>query len=153
MRGLILLIVFAPAAVTSNPDNVARLTWITGCWAAAEGEIGSGEMWTTTTGGVLLGINKTVKAGKTRSYEFMQIRELEPGRIAFIAKPSGQAETTFIAIEVTDTGVVFENKAHDFPQRVIYRSIKGGLLGRIEGTMDGVFKAIDYPMMRRECPL
>ena len=48
--------------------------------------------------------------------------------------------------------VIFENKEHDFPQRIIYRlDSDGDLLGRIEGILDGMDRAADFPMTRTKC--
>jgi hypothetical protein len=60
------------------------------------------------------------RQGRAVAYEFRQIRE-DGGRIAFIAKPSGQPEASFALLKSGSREVVFENAAHDFPQRVMYR--------------------------------
>ena len=48
---------------------------------------------------------------------------------------------------------MFENAAHDFPQRVGYR-VAGGdsLLAWIEGTRDGQVRRIEFPYRRVACP-
>jgi hypothetical protein len=103
-------------------------------------------------GGTLLGMSRTVAKGRTVAHEFMQIREHEPGRLAFIANPSGQAQATFPAKSVGEREIVFENPMHDFPQRVIYRLDEAGILrARIEGTIDGKPRAEDFPMRRVRC--
>ena len=82
----------------------------------------------------------------------MQIRETAPGKLAFIAMPSGQATATFALLQVSDTHVVFENLAHDFPHRVIYRRDGDAKLdARIEGVIKGKPKAVDFPMQRSSC--
>ena len=102
-------------------------------------------------GGTMLGMSRTVTGGITSEFEHMRIRE-EDGRLIFTAKPSGQAEGSFGAIEVTDSSVVFEDKAHDFPQRIIYRrQADGSLLARIEGERGGELRGIDFPMKRADC--
>jgi hypothetical protein len=70
----------------------------------------------------------------------------------FIALPSGQKETTFVASSVTADSVTFENPQHDFPQKVIYRlQPEGRLVARIEGTRDGKVRGVDFPMKRVSC--
>jgi hypothetical protein len=146
----------APAARADN-DALARLAWLAGCWANEGGEAGSGEQWMAPAGGTLLGIGRTVKSGKTVTYEFMQIRETEPGKLVFIARPSGQAEGSFAAIRQDDVEIVFENPKHDFPQRIVYRhenpEVPRGdaLRAYIEGHYRGVFKRIEFPMRRTAC--
>jgi len=55
-------------------------------------------------------------------------------------------------VSVNDREVIFENPDHDFPQRIIYRLLSDeDLLGRIEGTINGKARAVDFPMKRTEC--
>lgn len=100
----------------------------------------------------MLGLSRTVKGGKTVAHEFMQIRETAPGKLAYIAMPSGQATTTFALVQASANHAVFEDPAHDFPQRVIYRRDGDTILNaRIEGTLNGKAKGIDFPMQRTSC--
>ena len=141
-----------PTTVHANADPAAALAWLAGCWASEGGEPGSGEQWMSPAGGTLLGTSRTVAKGRTVAHEFMQIREHEPGRLAFIANPSGQAQATFPVKSLGEQAVVFENPTHDFPQRVIYRLDEAGVLrARIEGTIDGKPRAEDFPMRRVRC--
>lgn len=134
-------------------ETAAQFGWLQGCWQATNGEMGSGETWTSASGGALLGVSRTVKGGRAVAHEFLQIRETEPGKLAYIALPSGQQQPTIFAIaHASDTRVVFENLAHDFPQRIIYRREGSRLLfARIEGTVKGRLKGTDFPMERVAC--
>jgi hypothetical protein len=133
-------------------NTIATLVWLAGCWAAEGAEAGSGEHWMPPAGGTLIGISRRVKGGRTVAWELMQIRETADGRLQFVALPSGQRETTFTALQVSDTEAVFENPAHDFPQRVIYRRVgKDRLAARIEGQRQGVARAMEFPLRRTAC--
>ena len=134
-------------------DPVARLAWLQGCWSAADSsEPGSGEQWMAAAGGTVLGTSRTIKGGKTVAYEFIQIREVEPGKLAYIVQPSGRPETTFKLLRQTDGEFVFENLEHDFPQRIIYKRESDRLLhARIEGITRGTLKGIDFPLKRISC--
>ena len=141
-----------PSVAAADADPAAALAWLAGCWASEGGEPGSGEQWMSPAGGTLLGVSRTVAKGRTIAHEFMQIREVEPGRLAFIANPSGQAQATFPVKSVGERAVVFENPAHDFPQRVMYRLDGAGLLrARIEGVIAGKPRTEDFPMRRVRC--
>ena len=132
--------------------EIDQLAWVSGCWAAQNAEEGSIEYWSSPAGGMMLGASKTVKGGKTVAYEFIQIRVLDNGRLAYVAKPSGQTEATFPLVSLTTNEFAFENPEHDFPQRISYRLVKPGeLLARIEGTRNGKARAIDYPMKKVPC--
>ena len=138
----------APLASAASLD---QLQWLQGCWAAEGAQAGSVEQWMGPAGGSMLGASRTVKGGKTVAFEFMQMRESEPGKIVFIAQPSGVAPTTFALLREADGEFVFENAAHDFPQRVIYKRDGAMLRARIEGMVKGKPKAIDFPMQRIGC--
>lgn len=74
------------------------------------------------------------------------------GKLVFIALPSGQKETTFVASAVGKDSVTFENPQHDFPQKVLYRlQSSDRLVARIEGTRGGTLRGVDFPMKRVAC--
>ncbi len=140
------------AIVPASASPLDKLAWLQGCWVVAGAEPGSGEQWTSTQGGSLLGMSRTVKAGKTVEFEFMQIREVASGQLAFIAQPSGKPPTTFPFLRQDGNAVVFENKGHDFPQRVMYRSDGAqAMMARIEGISKGKLTGMDFPMKRVSC--
>ncbi|MCH8894629.1 MAG: hypothetical protein IH927_00030 [Proteobacteria bacterium] len=139
-------------ASAQEPASVEDLAWLAGCWASVGGEAGSGEQWTVPAGKTLLGVSRTVRNSKTVAYEFLRIRETEAGEIEYIAKPSGQSEASFLMVRLSEREVVFENPAHDFPQRIIYRLEAGGnLVARIEGEVKGEVRTVDFPMKRVDC--
>lgn len=142
-------------AHASLPDDLgAKLGFLQGCWATEGAEAGSVEQWTSAVGGVMLGMSRTVKGGKVRAFEFMQLREDEPGKLTFVAQPSGAAPTTFALLRQSETEYVFENLAHDFPQRIMYRRQgENTASARIEGKSKGTLKGIDFPMKRVSCEL
>lgn len=138
--------------VGAAAGGVEALGWLAGCWASEGGEAGSGEQWTTPAGGTMLGVSRTVRAGRTVATEFVEIRETDGGELLYIATPSGQQRAVFKAIRSTASEVVFENPEHDFPQRILYRlGTDDRLLGRIEGELDGRARAVDFPMIRIPC--
>jgi hypothetical protein len=88
--------------------------------------------------------------GKTSEYEFLQIRDVPTG-LAYIAKPSNQPEATFMATTKAANEIVFENPAHDFPQRIRYRLDGTTLHARIEGTMNGKARGVDFTYTKTNC--
>lgn len=148
LAGTIATLLTTSAIAQAPPATVDRVGWISGCWSRAHPDGLTEEHWMAPSGGTMLGMSRTVRNGKTTEYEFVQIREVE-GSLAYIAKPSGQAEATFTLETLTAREVVFENAAHDFPQRVIYRQNgDGGVTARIEGTMNGKARGVDFPYAR-----
>jgi hypothetical protein len=144
MRAALLLLPLAAGAA----DLPAFLT---GCWAGTSGAITFEEVWTRPAGGSLMGISRTFKGQRIIESEFMRV-DLRGGELVFTPRiGTRQAPVEFRMKSQTDTEVVFENAAHDFPQRVIYRAGAGGLTGRIEGTTKGRFRFQDFPMKPVDC--
>ena len=146
-----LLFLWMVLLVQDASRRVDDLAWMAGCWRLQAGNRIIDEIWMPPNGGLMLGMSRTVVAGEASAHELMQIRERQ-GRVVFIAAPAGQPETEFPLVSLSSQQAVFENKAHDFPQRVIYRATADGLLGRIEGTQRGTERGIDFPMRRVRCP-
>ncbi len=129
-----------------------HLAWLAGCWKSPVGEPGTVEQWTPLAGGTMLGLSRTVDGGTTVMYEFMRIARDDSGRLSFFAQPRGVAPAVFPAIRTTPTEVVFENAAHDFPQRIVYRfEAPATLRAHIEGTIDGKSRREDFHFVRGSC--
>ena len=151
-RGLAFVIAFSGVSACANGGTIDDFAWLKGCWASEGKDRQTTEHWLKPAGQTMLGLSRTIAGDKTIEFEFMQIRQEDGGDIFFIAQPSGQKETRFKLIKASNREAVFENPTHDFPQRVIYRSERDGiLLGRIEGTDKGKEKAVDFPMKRTSC--
>ena len=67
--------------------------------------------------------------------------------------PNGrQPATDFTLTKIEETALTFENPAHDFPQRDIYRKVRNdSLRARIEGTQNGRPRGSDFPYARVAC--
>jgi len=141
----IFAIALAPLDASQPPQGtVAQLGWIAGCWTRTLPDGVNEEHWMKPAGGSMLGMSRTVRGNRTTEFEFLRIANVN-GALAYIAKPSGQAEATFPVTTLTEHEVVFENPMHDFPQRVIYRrNDDGSVTARIEGMMDGQLRGMDF---------
>ena len=135
------------------PDTVDKLAWLAGCWLVDGAEPGSGELWSTAAGGTLFGTSRTVMGGKTTSFEFVQIRITEPGQLAYIVQPSGQAPVVFNLLRQDKPNeFIFANLDNDFPSRIIYRHDSERILhASITGTLKGKLTTIAFPMTRGRC--
>lgn len=133
---------------------VDRLAWLAGCW---EGTLSSGatyeEAWLAPRGGIMVGMARMTRDGRSLSYEFMRIAPGDGDALVFHAQPSGRTATPFRSTELTASSVTFENPDHDFPQRVRYRFMPPDELhARIEGVRNGQAGALDFPLRRVGCP-
>lgn len=138
--------------VPARPEaGIEQLAWMAGCWNRVAGERRIDEQWMKPLGGSMLGMSRTVNAGRTVEWEFLAIRQ-EGTELVFVARPSGQPEATFKMTAISADEVRFENPAHDFPQRIIYKRVADGSLhARVEGTLKGQARGVDFPMTRGGC--
>lgn len=145
---VLLAAVTGPAPVspqtTPTASRLEKLGWLAGSWALDSAGTRSEEHWTAPRGGLMVGMNRLVIGGRARAFEFLRIRE-QGDTIAYLASPGGRAATAFPLKELGERRVVFENLAHDFPQRVIYwLADDGRLRARVEGMMKGRLASEEY---------
>src|SRR5687768_6434924 len=143
-------LIISSVAASSQAARIDQLSWMAGCWRMESGNRIIDEMWMAPAGGAMLGTGRTVVNGRAVAHEFMQVRE-EDRDVVFVARPSGQAEATFMLTKSGAREVVFANPAHDFPQRVIYRMRGDMLVGRVEGSENGKERSTEFPMRRVAC--
>jgi hypothetical protein len=127
----------ALACTPLHAQELAATAFLAGSWGEKKENIETDEMWLAPKGGMMLGVNRTVLTGKKSAFEFMRIEDRE-GRPVYLASPEGKPPVEFKATESSATRLVFENPAHDYPQRVIYwREGPDVLMARIEGRVGG----------------
>ena len=101
----------------------------------------------------MLGASRTVRDGRTVAHEFVRIGPAGDGVLTYHAHPSGQAPAAFRLARLEPRLAVFENAAHDFPQRIGYRRLADDtLLAWIEGEQRGTPRRLEFPMRRTPCP-
>ncbi len=144
----------AAASFIMAPARIEALQWLGGCWKRTTPRRVVEEQWMAPGAGLMLGMGRTTNAAGDTLSEYEQTRIEQRGdRLAFTASPSGQATDSFTSIELTDSLVVFENKEHDFPQRIGYRLLPDGNLSAwVEGVRAGKLHRNDFPYRRVPCP-
>ena len=146
--------VSAPVVVPQEnpPVTIDRVAWLQGCWESVSPQRTVEEQWMAPRGHSMIGVGRTVRGDQLVEYEFIVLREQE-GQLAYQAHPSGQPSAKFLSRTVSDTEVLFENPAHDFPQRVGYRRDgPDALLAWIEGTRNGQPRRVEFSYRRVACP-
>lgn len=128
----------AQSPATPSPlmlHTISELGWMSGDWETAPGGRAQiEEHWTRPAGGSMLGISRTVIGIRTLEFEYLRLEQRSDG-IYYIAHPKARCPgTDFKLTSVTASEAVFENPAHDFPKRIIYRkTAAGGLFASIDG--------------------
>ena len=125
------------ALVAANTRDISSLAWLSGAWSqkGAEGRWAE-EYWTPPRGHIMIGAGLSGRTGTTRSFEHMRIVADSEGRIAFYGMPGGAPAVAFPLVKQEAKLVVFENPAHDFPQRISYR-LDGKQLVATVSKIDG----------------
>ena len=139
-------------ANSSLAAEVTELEWMSGCWSLEGGEAGSGEMWTRPMGNMLFGIGHITGDGVVNFYEYMRIEKRASGELYLVAQPSNQSGGEFKMTEMEQRRVVFENPAHDFPQRITYWIESEGIMkAKVEAQEAGVFQGFELTLLQQEC--
>lgn len=148
---LLTLAAFGVTGMAQTKPSLDDLSWLSGCWEGRQRDDVIEEIWSKPSGRSMLGLGRTVKNGQTVSFEFMQIRE-ENGTLVFLPQPQGGTRVSFPLKDLFGGKPTFENKEHDFPQRVIYeRKGPGLLLASIEGTYKGKQEREEFQMKKVSC--
>lgn len=127
-------------------EHAPKLAWIVGTWERVDGEKTTVEHWLPHAGTTMMGVSHTYGPDRTYFFEFMRIAT-HRGKIAYIVQPGGGGPVLFRAMKVTEDEAVFENPAHDHPQRIRYVKTDKGMTATIS-QMDGS-KATDFVFTRR----
>jgi hypothetical protein len=148
------LAIFSISALSQvSSPRLSDLDWLAGCWEMNSEKKGMqiSEMWMRPAGDAMIGVGRTLKAGKLVDFEFLRIIETASG-LAYVSRPSGNKEDTQFPLKTfAANAVVFENPTHDFPQRILYKRSGNKMTARIEGTRDGKTQGIDFPYTRASC--
>ena len=145
------LLLFTAATLASAQSDVTQLTWLAGCWEMRPAPgLSIEEQWTKPAGNTLLGMGRTIKAGRTVFTEFLRI-SVENGKLTYTARIGTKGVTEFPLLKMTADEIVFENPTHDFPQRIVYRRNGANITARIEGMDKGKERHEDFPYTRAKC--
>jgi len=144
---LTLTVLLLATKASGQTQDLSQLAWIAGTWAGTQGQIEMEEHWTPPKGNVMLGLHRDVAGTRTVSFEFLRI-EKTPEGIVYFAQPQGRPPTPFRLVESSQTRAVFENKSHDFPQRILYWIERDILHARIEGEQNGKQRAMEWSWKR-----
>lgn len=141
------VLLFSVASWAEAP-KVDALNWMTGGWVEETPKGKVAETWLGPGNGLMVAVNLTNFTNGRKSFEFLRIAETPEG-FSYFASPGGQSPPTeFKLKEMSGQRVVFENAAHDFPQRVLYWREGDALHAKIEGTIQGKERSQQWKFAR-----
>lgn len=140
-------------AEKDKPTKLESINWILGYWEMSSPDGTVTESWIRTNDTSYSGVGKFLdSAGKMLTTEEIQI-VLRNDELWYIPSVSNQNEgqpVSFKEASFSDTMVVFENKEHNFPQRIVYvKKSDSSVLAYIEGDVNGEHMRIDYPYLKQ----
>ncbi|MEO7744273.1 MAG: DUF6265 family protein [Usitatibacter sp.] len=141
------LLLLSTTAFSQAPAKVESLGWMSGTWVNESSRGKVAESWLGPGNGVMVAANLSTFAGGRKSFEFLRIAETPEG-FSYFASPGGRAPVEFKLKEAGAQRVVFENAAHDFPQRILYWREGEALVARIEGTIKGEARQQEWKFSR-----
>jgi len=141
MKNIILVLLFA-ASIFAQDESILKL--FAGKWKMDVANTEIFEEWTVVNDDELIGKSYSVENGTETIIETLYLKKFGE-QWAYIAIPSEQSITLFALTVYTPKKLIFENKEHDFPQRISYEFHKGGkMTAAIEGLVDADMKRKEF---------
>ena len=144
----ILLLLMIASCQSNRPEHHKFLNKIIGEWQLEDKPVI--EKWIEKDGNYSAKVIVT-SGGDKMITEEIRIIENEDGVFyeAHVADQNEGGAVLFELISLKEDKIIFENKAHDFPQRITYYLIDTNeLIATIEGKIDGGSKLIDFKYSR-----
>jgi hypothetical protein len=153
---LFLVILWAGIAFPVEGENdLQELHWLVGQWKGQVGKNTYYESWKPTNHGTLEGRASMMNAqGKTTFTEVLRIDKIG-SHVVYIAAVKRNDPVLFTLTENSDENNkpiwVFENKEHDFPQRISYtRKARDSMVARVEGVYKGKKEQQEFQLIKEK---
>lgn len=161
MKNLILLMFAAILVSCANNEKPAEtkadlkdFSWLLGKWANKDSSQMYVEFWEQSNDSTYKGNSYMLGNGDTLFSEKLSL-ELRADGIYYIPVTSNQNEQKPVLFKLVKDSVVaantlvFENKLHNFPQRIVYEHPHADTIkARIEGMDKGKFRMEAFPMYK-----
>ncbi len=133
--------------------EIDQLVWLVGNWEtiAPQGQLY--ENWTQSNDTILKGSSHMVINDDTVFTESLSIEQRNDGLyyIPSVSNQNAGKPVLFRFIENNNGEIIFENKEHDFPQRIIYKHPHPDTLyARIEGLDNKEYRKEVFFMLRKK---
>ena len=117
------LLLLLTSCMSSDKQEDKFFTDLPGTWLMKMGEMEVGETWTRDHQESFKGTSFFIKNKDTTVYEYV-VLEKKDQQWSYTVRAAGQNKEQPISFRLThqqDRTFTFENPAHDFPKRIIYR--------------------------------
>jgi Domain of unknown function (DUF6265) len=132
-------------------SEINKCEWLIGTWENKTPKGSVFETWIKSGEKELSGKSYIVKESDTIVFETIRLIQEQEGLfyIPSVKDQNDGAPVRFISKIFSDTQMVFENSAHDFPKVISYTKISAdSLVAEISGAIKGKERKQTFPMKR-----
>jgi hypothetical protein len=138
--------------VTKKTHRLDEIKWILGKWVMHGSEGTFHESWQLVSDTLFTGTGLLISAkADTLFREYLRLAD-SAGTLWYIPRVSNQnnaEEVPFRKVKSSLSEIIFENLAHDFPQRIIYRkTAQDSIYATVEGMQNGKLRAEEFRMVK-----
>lgn len=142
MKILLAAILISITNIYAQDDSIIML--FPGLWKMEIENAEIYEEWQLVNKNELIGTSYSLENGIKIINENLWIKKFMD-KWAYVAVTANEDITLFPLVEHSPKKLIFENKEHDFPQRIIYEFHKDGkLTAAIEGNVNGGLKRKEF---------
>lgn len=137
--------------ITTDLSKINQMEWVVGKWENLSSNGDLYETWTKINDSTFTGRSFMIAKNDTVFSENISIkfRNNDLFYIPTVRNQNNELPILFKFIAIENGELIFENKEHGFPQRIIYKNpSQDSLYARIEGIEKGIFKKEEFAMMR-----
>lgn len=141
------------AGFAQSDSQFGKFSFLIGNWSYAGQKETIIEKWEWSKKSGLNGISYSINhSGDSVLLETISIHK-EGNEIYYTPtghQPGNTSTVPFKLVSDKEDTYIFENRNHDFPQRIVYRKLSDSeLLAWIEGTINGKLKKIEFPYKKQ----
>jgi hypothetical protein len=136
-----------------NFDELEKMSWLVGEWENKMPEGVLTETWTKSNDSTFIG--KTLFINEKDTLHSEEIILIQKGEtLLYIPTVKGQNDDKPVEFKMTESKTenefAFENPAHDYPQKIVYKKVSDTkLVATISGKQQGKPSSESYPMTKK----
>lgn len=136
-----------------NFDELEKMSWLVGEWENKMPEGVLTETWVIYNDSVFAGRTVFVKDKDTLHYEEILLTQ-KGETLLYIPTVKGQNDNKPVEFRMTESKTenefAFENPAHDYPQKIVYKKVSDtNLVATISGKQQGKPSSESYSMTKK----
>lgn len=133
-------------------EKIEQLEWLLGTWTHKAGNEFSQETWSKENDSAFIAFSFIQVGEETVFAETMALEQKAERLMLTVALANDKASlpVTFRLVSSEKNQFIFENKSHNFPERIIYTNpTKDSLHAWIEGTVNGAKEKVEFHFSRK----